>query len=92
MDLQVGKFRPIRVTGGHLQAPPSIRHKKCIINVRTIDDDCFKYRYPIIYIYIILNYTTTSLPSAAACMMHDYHGGSPPNTKIDYRNPKVIMI
>ena len=57
-------------------------------NIKNFDDVQILWNDP----YIILNYTTTSLPSAAACMMHDYHGGSPPNTKIDYRNPKVIMI
>ena len=52
----MGKFRPIQVRGGNLQAPSYIRNRKCIINVNTENDDCFKYRYLInIYIYIYIN-------------------------------------
>ena len=51
----MGKFRPIQVRGGNLQAPSYIRNRKCIINVNTENDDCFKYRYLInIYIYIYI--------------------------------------
>ena len=51
----MGKFRPIQVSGGNLQAPSYIRNRKCIINVNTENDDCFKYRYLInIYIYIYI--------------------------------------
>ena len=51
----MGKFRPIQVSGGNLQPPSYIRNKKCVINVKTENDDCFKYRYLInIYIYIYI--------------------------------------